>query len=192
MSRKRDINESVRETVKSLRKSKKLSQLELAQKMGIAQSTLSRIESGTSHISPDLIQQFANYFNVPTSVIIGEKALPQDVMYLRQFSSDLSNLSEGCQKHQRNIEESNKMLTELCALIGIQSKTIEKQNKTIINQAETIESSQREIQMQKEMLDEIVITTRELIDENKATRQLISRLLSYIEAIESKNKIAKL
>lgn len=49
--------------IKNIRKSNKLSQIELAQKMGIARSTVSKIENGEFAFSVDYLIKLSEYLN---------------------------------------------------------------------------------------------------------------------------------
>ncbi|PFK30743.1 hypothetical protein COJ18_27040 [Bacillus cereus] len=57
--------------IKKLREERKWSQLEFAEKMGINNSVLSRIESGKRPIEDSLINKAADIFNVSTDYLLG-------------------------------------------------------------------------------------------------------------------------
>ena len=63
---------TVRERIKDLMKSKKLTQTELAKQIGISESTLSRFISGkTDKLGDESIIQIANIFCVSTDFLLG-------------------------------------------------------------------------------------------------------------------------
>ena len=57
--------------VRMLREDRDWSQIELAKKIAINNSVLSRIESGKRDIEDDLLIKFANVFNVSTDYLLG-------------------------------------------------------------------------------------------------------------------------
>jgi transcriptional regulator, XRE family len=57
--------------LKELRKSKKLTQIELADEIKIPYRTLQRWENEESQIKPDKAQQLADYFDVPVGYLLG-------------------------------------------------------------------------------------------------------------------------
>lgn len=57
--------------IKELRKEKKLTQKELAEKTGIPYRTLQRWENGETDIKSDKAQELADYFNVSVSYLLG-------------------------------------------------------------------------------------------------------------------------
>lgn len=61
--------------LKELRQEKKLSQKELAKKIGVHYRTLQNWENGESQIKPDKAQALADYFGIPVGYLLGyEKA----------------------------------------------------------------------------------------------------------------------
>ena len=57
--------------LKELRQEKKLSQKELAKKIGVHYRTLQNWENGESQIKPDKVQALADYFVVSDSYLLG-------------------------------------------------------------------------------------------------------------------------
>lgn len=57
--------------LKELRQEKKLSQKELAKKIGVHYRTLQNWENGESQIKPDKAQALADYFGVPVGYLLG-------------------------------------------------------------------------------------------------------------------------
>lgn len=62
----KDIGQRIR----VLRKEKRLSQLELANRLNINMDHLSRIENGNKGMSLDLLTEFSKYFSVSTDYIL--------------------------------------------------------------------------------------------------------------------------
>ena len=62
---------TIGETVISLRKSKHLTQVELAKRLNISQSTLAMYESEKRDPSTEMLIKIADYFNVSTDFIMG-------------------------------------------------------------------------------------------------------------------------
>ena len=56
--------------IRILRKEKRLSQLELANRLDINMDHLSRIENGNKGMSLDLLTEFSKYFSVSTDYIL--------------------------------------------------------------------------------------------------------------------------
>lgn len=59
--------------IKRLRENKEWSQIELARRLGINNSVLSRIEADKRPIESELLLKFAGVFNVSTDYILGQK-----------------------------------------------------------------------------------------------------------------------
>jgi len=67
---------SVSDRIVELRNNQRLSQKELAQRLKIDRSVLSRIEGGTRPIRDDELKLFADYFNVSADYLL-ERATPR-------------------------------------------------------------------------------------------------------------------
>lgn len=61
------------ERLKELRKSKGLSQSELAKYLGVAKSTISMLEVGSRKPSWELAEEIADYFNVDLDFLLGRE-----------------------------------------------------------------------------------------------------------------------
>ena len=73
---------TIRERIKDLMKSKKMTQAELAVRIGMAESTLSRFISGsTDKIGNENIIRIARVFNVSTDFLLGEVDIPDRMNY---------------------------------------------------------------------------------------------------------------
>lgn len=62
--------------LKELRKSKKLTQIELADKIKIPYRTIQRWENGKTQIKPDKAQKLADFFEVPIGYLLGYSDSP--------------------------------------------------------------------------------------------------------------------
>ncbi|WP_427875993.1 helix-turn-helix domain-containing protein [Gardnerella sp. 2492-Sm] len=67
--------------IKALRRSKKLTQQEFANVLGVSRNSISRYENGTSVISTNLIDKICNKFNVSVFDILQEKELTSEEKY---------------------------------------------------------------------------------------------------------------
>lgn len=66
--------------IRVLRKEKRLSQLELSNKLNINMDHLSRIENGNKGMSLDLLTEFSKYFSVSTDYILfGNKQNAEEI-----------------------------------------------------------------------------------------------------------------
>ena len=63
--------------IRQLREEFQLSQLELAKKLDINNSVLSRIESGKRDVEDFLLVKFADFFGVSTDYLLGRTDLPK-------------------------------------------------------------------------------------------------------------------
>lgn len=103
---------TIRERIKDLMKSKKLTQTELAKKIGISESALSRFISGkTDKLSDESIIQMANIFCVSTDFLLGVVDEPDrknyDISELGLSAEAAKNLYTG----KVNTEVLNRLLT---------------------------------------------------------------------------------
>ena len=101
--------------LKELRKGKKLTQKELAEKTDIPYRTLQRWENGESQIKPDKAQQLADFFGVSVGYLLGysdkvnAKAKLLDIIisegYILQSTLDkcISKLGETDQQEIRKV-----------------------------------------------------------------------------------------
>lgn len=67
--------------IKALRRSKKLTQQEFANVLGVSRNSISRYENGTSVISTNLIDKICSKFNVSVFDILQEKELTSEEKY---------------------------------------------------------------------------------------------------------------
>lgn len=76
-------------TLYALRKAQRLSQKELAEAVGISQSTLANYESQATNISPQNLIKLAGFFRVPISKFYGIKEVTVDVSGLSERKVEL-------------------------------------------------------------------------------------------------------
>ena len=76
-----NINQKeIGQRIRVLRKEKRLSQLELANRLDINIDHLSRIENGNKGMSLDLLTEFSKYFSVSTDYILfGKKQNTEEI-----------------------------------------------------------------------------------------------------------------
>ena len=58
--------------LRSLRKEKRLTLIELSQKVNINKTSIARYETGEVEMKADVLQMFANFFNVSTDYLLGK------------------------------------------------------------------------------------------------------------------------
>lgn len=106
---------TIRDRIKDLMKSKKMTQAELAIRLGMSESTLSRFISGnTDKIGNENIIRIARVFNVSTDFLLGEVDVPDRMNY------DISELGLSVQAarnlytHKVNPQVVNALLATIC------------------------------------------------------------------------------
>lgn len=80
--------------IKKLREAQGLSQLELADRIGINNSVLSRIESGKHPVEDSEINQFADFFDVSGDYILGRTNDPKPFKTSLSFYGGPGNWTE--------------------------------------------------------------------------------------------------
>ena len=73
MKQETSSDDRLRNNIINLRESRNLSQSELAKLMGIHNSYISKIESGTRKVSTSELNKLAEIFNVSTDYLLGRK-----------------------------------------------------------------------------------------------------------------------
>lgn len=108
------------ENIKSLRKSKGLSQEELAIKLNVVRQTVSKWEQGLSVPDADMLISISNVFEVPVSTLLGETVAKSESDDLKAICEKLEVIN--LQLAKRN-ERARKILhlffILLCALVVI-------------------------------------------------------------------------
>lgn len=70
--------------LKELRKKNKLTQVELAKIFNITQRSLSRLESGETAATEDIINKTADFFGVSTDYLLGRTKIKNIYIYLKK------------------------------------------------------------------------------------------------------------
>jgi transcriptional regulator with XRE-family HTH domain len=96
--------------IRELRKGRRLTQTELSEKIGVAQSDLSRMEQGEYKVGLDTLFKLLQVFDLKIGEFFGESetAGPED----RQLVTEYRGLSEEAQQEVRDFVRFKKMLEE--------------------------------------------------------------------------------
>ena len=113
------------ENIKALRKSKGLSQQELAVKLNVVRQTISKWEQGLSVPSSDMLIFISEVFETPVSTLLGETVAETEVDGLKAISEKLEvvNLQLAQRKTTRR-KVLHWLLISLCAAIVIISAVL--------------------------------------------------------------------
>lgn len=108
------------ENIKAIRKSKGLSQQELAVKLNIVRQTVSKWEQGLSVPDSDMLISLSEVLEVPVSTLLGEIVIETEVDTLKAISEKLEviNLQLARRKTTRR-KMIHWSLISLCAIIVI-------------------------------------------------------------------------
>ena len=79
------------ERMRGLRESIKLSQTKMAKEFRISQPSLARYEMGDTVPPPELLLQYANYFEVSMDYIFGRTENPKGAAYENRINIGLNN-----------------------------------------------------------------------------------------------------
>lgn len=77
------------ENIKAIRKSKGLSQQELAVKLNVVRQTISKWEQGLSVPDSDMLLSISEVFEIPVSTLLGENIIELEVNDLKAISAKL-------------------------------------------------------------------------------------------------------
>lgn len=93
----------LKDNIKTIRKSKGLSQEELAVKLNVVRQTISKWEQGLSVPDADMLIEIAEVFETPVSVLLGENVTEQETDEIKKISEKLEviNLQLAKQKEAR-------------------------------------------------------------------------------------------
>ena len=108
------------ENIKAIRKSKGLSQEELAIKLNVVRQTISKWEQGLSVPDSDMLVSISEVLEIPVSTLLGETVIASDVDDLKAISEKLEIIN--LQLAQRNIARRkilHWLLISLCAVTVI-------------------------------------------------------------------------
>ena len=106
------------ENIKAIRKSKGLSQEELAIKLNVVRQTISKWEQGLSVPDADMLISLSEAFETPVSTLLGETVMESEVDDLKAISEKLEivNLQLAQRKTTRR-KTLHWLLISLCAVI---------------------------------------------------------------------------
>lgn len=108
----------LKDTIKAIRKSKGLSQEELAIKLNVVRQTISKWEQGLSVPDSDMLISLSEVFETPVSTLLGEPIIESKVDDLKAISEKLEviNLQLAQRKATRR-KTLNWLLIALCMVI---------------------------------------------------------------------------
>ena len=110
----------LKENIKSLRKSKGLSQEELAIKLNVVRQTISNLEQGLSVPDAEMLISISELFETPVNTLLGENISEKEVNDLKAISEKLEIIN--LQLSQRKKEKQkiiHWLLISLCIIILI-------------------------------------------------------------------------
>src|SRR5512132_3175935 len=97
--------------IRELRKGRHLTQTELSERIGVAQSDLSRMEQGEYKVGLDTLFKILQVFDLKMGEFFGETAEP-DAAGARELVADFEVLSSDAQKEVRDFVRFKKMQQE--------------------------------------------------------------------------------
>lgn len=121
------------ERLKNLRKAKKLSQYELAERLGFSRGKLANYEQGTREPDFETLETIANFFDVSTDYLLGvtsgqshDKDELDIAKRLKQFEADLENSDGLAFDGEPMSDEAKESLLESMELLFRQTQRINK------------------------------------------------------------------
>lgn len=119
----------INEKLKDLRTFKNLSTYDLAKKVGIPQSTISKLENGNRKIDIDILQKISNAMNVPIAIFF-QKQSPSEILGKKITVDKLKEWDD------ENIKKNSAAFVSSSYLRGkLKSKLIKDENLKTINEA---------------------------------------------------------
>ena len=113
------------ENIKAIRKSKGLSQEELAIKLNIVRQTISKWEKGLSVPDSDMLISISEALETPVSILLGETVIESKVDDLKAISEKLEIINlQLAQRKTTNKKIVHWLLISLCAVIVIISAVL--------------------------------------------------------------------
>ena len=97
--------------IRELRKGRRLTQTELSEKIGVAQSDLSRMEQGEYKVGLDTLFKILQVFDLKMGEFFGETGISDDAA-ARELVTDFETLSSDAQREVRDFVRFKKMLEE--------------------------------------------------------------------------------
>jgi transcriptional regulator with XRE-family HTH domain len=95
--------------IRELRKGRHLTQTELSEKIGVAQSDLSRMEQGEYKVGLDTLFKILQVFDLKMGEFFGETGQPDEAAS-RELVTDFETLSSEAQREVRDFVRFKKML----------------------------------------------------------------------------------
>ena len=122
------------ENIKAIRKSKGLSQQELAIKLNVVRQTISKWEQGMSVPDSDLLMSRSEVLETPVSILLGETVVETKVSDLEVISEKLEIINlQLAQKKIARRKIIQGLLITLCAVIVIISAVLIELNSPYLN-----------------------------------------------------------
>ena len=110
----------LKDNLKTLRKSKGLSQEELSIKLNVVRQTVSKWESGLSVPDAEMLLTISEFFETPVNEILGENIEVKEKNDLKVLSEKLEVINEQlsmCQKQKRKRIISFLLIVDVCLLL---------------------------------------------------------------------------
>jgi len=98
--------------IRELRKGRRLTQTELSEKIGVAQSDLSRMEQGEYKVGLDTLFKILQVFDLKMGEFFGETTPEPEDSAARELVTDYEALSSEAQREVRDFVRFKKMLQE--------------------------------------------------------------------------------
>ena len=109
----------LKENIKAIRKSKGLSQEELAIKLNVVRQTVSKWEQGLSVPDSDMLISISEVFETPVSTLLGEAMIESKPDDLKAISEKLEVINlQLAQRRETRRELLHWLLLSLCALLA--------------------------------------------------------------------------
>ena len=122
------------ENIKAIRKSKGLSQQELAIKLNVVRQTISKWETGMSVPDSDMLISISEVLETPVSILLGETVVETKISDLEVISEKLEIINlQLAQKKIARRKIIQGLLIILCAVIVIISAVIIELNRPYLN-----------------------------------------------------------
>ena len=110
----------LKENIKSLRKSKGLSQEELAIKLNVVRQTISKWEQGLSVPDAEMLIKISEVFEIPVSTLLGENISESKVDDLKAISEKLEIINlQLSQRKNKERKIAHWLLISLCIIVII-------------------------------------------------------------------------
>ena len=122
------------ENIKAIRKSKGLSQQELAIKLNVVRQTVSKWETGMSVPDSDMLISISEVLETPVSILLGETVVETKISDLEVISEKLEIINlQLAQKKIARRKINQGLLITLCAVIVIISAVLIELNSPYLN-----------------------------------------------------------